>query len=80
MAENRFVLTLDEISDKDISHVGGKAAKLGEMVKKGFQIPTAFVLTTAAYSRTLRSSSLESEMIEALSTIDYDNPDTIKAA
>jgi hypothetical protein len=42
MPSNSFEMTLDEISEKNISLVGGKAAKLDELVQKGFRIPDAF--------------------------------------
>ncbi|MHA1907790.1 MAG: PEP/pyruvate-binding domain-containing protein [Candidatus Thorarchaeota archaeon] len=80
MTSKRYILKLEEISGSDIPLVGGKAAKLGEMSKKGFRIPDAFVITTEAYSTTLTQGSLQSEISDALSTIDYDSLDSIKAA
>ncbi|MHA2424655.1 MAG: PEP/pyruvate-binding domain-containing protein, partial [Candidatus Thorarchaeota archaeon] len=80
MTNEHFVLTLDDISEKDILLVGGKAAKLGEMSKKGFRIPDAFVVTTEAYSNTMMEDSVQSVITQVLSSIDYNSPETIKNA
>ena len=80
MTIERYILELEVISERDVSLVGGKAAKLGEMNKKGFRIPDAFVITTDAYTNIIEKGTLQTEISQALSAIDYDSPETIKAA
>lgn len=63
------ILSFSEISQKDISRAGGKAASLGEAIQAGFQTPGGFVLTldffkpwldkiekSAAFKRLLKAS------------------------
>lgn len=45
----KIMLSLQEISLKDVSTCGGKAANLGELMKVGLNVPKGFVITTEAY-------------------------------
>lgn len=42
-----------------IALAAGKAANLGELIRAGFQIPTGFVITTAAYHLLTQARGLE---------------------
>lgn len=44
-----FILKFSEISKKDISLVGGKAASLGELLNLGLPVPLGFAITTYCY-------------------------------
>lgn len=43
-----YIKTFNEISNEDVSLVGGKGASLGEMTQVGFPVPPGFVITTEA--------------------------------
>jgi hypothetical protein len=42
----KYVLPLQDLTHADVSHVGAKAANLGELAGAGFPVPEGFALTT----------------------------------
>jgi len=75
-----LVLPLGEVSDSDIALVGGKAGKLGELVRHGLPVPPGIVVTTDAYRTFVESTELRSIVPEALASIDPATPATVEAA
>jgi pyruvate, water dikinase len=75
-----FIVELAEVSESDLPLVGGKAGKLGELVRQGLPIPPAFVVTTEAYQAFVDATRLKSEIPAALASIDIGRPETIDAA
>ena len=73
------IVNLAEVSDSDIALVGGKAGKLGEMVRQGLPVPPGFVVTTEAYSAFLEGTVLKAEIPGALETLDIDRAESIDA-
>ncbi|MCI4335728.1 MAG: phosphoenolpyruvate synthase [Thermoplasmata archaeon] len=71
------IVNLAEVSDADIALVGGKAGKLGEMVRQGLPVPPGFVVTTDAFSAFVEATVLKAEIPGALETLDVDRPDSI---
>jgi pyruvate,water dikinase len=53
------ILSIADISTKDIAQVGGKALALAEMQRYGLQVPYALCITTDAYSHYLRQTRLQ---------------------
>ena len=47
----------------DIGAVGGKAANLGELIRAGFDVPPGFCVTTEAYRRAVRGTTVEAGTI-----------------
>jgi pyruvate,water dikinase len=74
------VVSLAEVSDSDLALVGGKACKLGELVRQGLPVPPGFVLTTEAYDTFVNETLLKTELPAALGSIETDRPETIEAA
>jgi len=74
------VVSLAEVSESDLPLVGGKASKLGELVRQGLPIPPGFVLTTEAYDAFVNGTVLKTELPAALASIQTDQPETIEAA
>ena len=74
------VVTLSEVSESDLPLVGGKASKLGELVRQGLPIPPGFVLTTEAYDAFVGETVLKTELPAALESIQTDQPETIDTA
>jgi phosphoenolpyruvate synthase/pyruvate phosphate dikinase len=60
----KYIRLLNEVSSKDITLAGGKAASLGELIQAGFPVPPGFVITTQAYNN--RCNTLKKEVFEAL--------------
>ena len=74
------VVNLAEVSESDLPLVGGKAGKLGELVRQGLPVPPGFVLTTEAYQAFVDQTALKTEIPAALASIRPDQPDTVEAA
>jgi len=74
------VVTLAEVSESDLPLVGGKASKLGELVREGLPVPPGFVLTTEAYALFVDATALKTELPAALESIRPDQADTVEAA
>ena len=75
-----LILDLAEVSDADLPTVGGKAGKLGELVRLGLPVPPGFIVTTEAYRAFVSSTPVEAEVRAALATIDAARPETVDAA
>jgi len=74
------VMNLGEVSESDLPLVGGKAGKLGELVREGLPVPPGFVLTTEAYQEFVDQTALRTEIPAALASIRADQPDSIEGA
>src|SRR5215216_1389666 len=54
----RFVVSLGDLGQDDISTAGGKGANLGELIRAGFPVPNGFVVTTEAYATAIQPLDL----------------------
>ena len=54
-----YTLHLRDVGPGDVALAGGKAAGLTALVRAGFPVPSAFVVTTAAYTDFLAASGLD---------------------
>ena len=75
-----LVVDLAEVSESDLATAGGKASKLGELVRQGLPIPPGFILTTEAYQAFVDGTPLKDEIPAALAAIDPARPETIDVA
>ncbi len=75
-----LVMDLADVSDADLALVGGKAGKLGEMVRQGLPVPPGFVLTTEAYRAFVAGTALATDIPTILSTVDAARADSTEAA
>ncbi|HTT15171.1 MAG TPA: phosphoenolpyruvate synthase [Thermoplasmata archaeon] len=75
-----WVVDLADVSESDLPLVGGKASKLGELVRQGLPVPPGIVVTTEAYSAFVDSTPLKTIIPEALASVRPDQPPTIEAA
>ena len=57
--DNALVLDLAQLSADHVGAVGGKAANLGELIRAGFDVPPGFCITTEAYRRAVRGTTVE---------------------
>jgi len=75
-----FTVDLQDVSDAELPLVGGKAGKLGELIRQGLPVPPGFVVTTEAYSAFVDETILRAEIPAALATIRGEQPESVDAA
>src|SRR5579863_941871 len=73
------IVNLADVSDSDLPLVGGKAGKLGELIRQGLPVPPGFVVTTECYQAFVDSTVLKEEIPGALATLDLDRPESVDA-
>ncbi len=71
-----FVVDLEKVSEGDLALVGGKASKLGELVRRGLPVPPGFVLTTEMYRAFVEATPLRTELPSALRDLDLSKPES----
>lgn len=75
--QNAWILWFNELSNDDVSLVGGKNASLGEMYQqltpKGVRIPNGFAITAKGYQHFLDRSGLREVIKKELSDLDTNN-------
>jgi pyruvate, water dikinase len=76
----RLLVDLGEVSDAEIALVGGKAGKLGELVREGLPVPPGFVITTEAFGRFVEATGLSTVVREALAGVDEARPTSFDEA
>jgi rifampicin phosphotransferase len=54
-----LVVNLSDVSDSDLPLVGGKASKLGDVVRQGLPVPPGIVVTTEAYQAFVDQTGLK---------------------
>ena len=73
----KYILWFSEISNKDVSLVGGKNASLGEMyselTSKGVNIPNGFAITAEAYRYFISHNNLADEIKTTLTGLRKNN-------
>jgi pyruvate,water dikinase len=74
-----FFKRLDEVTSADHALVGGKASKLGEVVREGLPVPPGFVVTTDFYQAFVDATILKEAIPTALETLDLSRPESVDA-
>ncbi|MGC2288839.1 MAG: phosphoenolpyruvate synthase [Thermoplasmata archaeon] len=74
------IVGLEEVSESDLPLVGGKASKLGELVRRGLPVPPGFVITTELYQAFVDATRLRTEIPEALSGINPADSGSVERA
>jgi pyruvate,water dikinase len=74
------LVALSEVSDADIALVGGKAGKLGELVRLGLPVPPGLVVTTEAYQEFVEGAGILAIIQESMGSIDPAKNETVEAA
>ncbi|HEV2428562.1 MAG TPA: PEP/pyruvate-binding domain-containing protein, partial [Thermoplasmata archaeon] len=75
-----LTVSLADVSEGDLPLVGGKASKLGEVLRQGLPVPPGIVLSTEAYERFVSETNLHEVIPTALASLDPSRPETIEAA
>lgn len=74
-----FFVRLDEVSSADHDLVGGKASKLGEVIREGLPVPPGFVVTTECYQAFVDQTALKETIPGALATLDLNRAESVDA-
>jgi pyruvate,water dikinase len=74
-----LVMNLEDVSDSDLPLVGGKAGKLGELIRQGLPVPPGFIVTTECYQTFVDSTPLKEEVPNALATLDLERNESVDA-
>ena len=72
-----FVAPLSHFNAKDLPLAGGKGANLGELAQTGFEVPSGFVIMSAAYDLMLQSDRIQGRLQDMLASLDFDNADSV---
>ncbi len=75
-----YLVDLQDVSESDLPLVGGKAGKLGELIREGLPVPPGFVVTTEAYQAFVDATPLAKEIPAALASIQPERTATFEAA
>ncbi len=79
---NKYVLSLDEVTLRDVNLVGGKNASLGEMIthlkEVGVIVPGGFATTTESFKEFLHHNNLAKKIDELLAELDVSNIKDLK--
>ena len=76
--KNKYIETLQDISEQDLPRVGGKAANLGAMLKIGLSVPEGFVITTGSYKKFVTKNIINSEISALLTELDNNNQENLE--
>ncbi|NUP11194.1 MAG: phosphoenolpyruvate synthase [Polyangiaceae bacterium] len=58
----RLVVSLDELSIRDVESAGGKGANLGELGRAGMPVPPGFVVTAEAYLSAMVTGNVRAQL------------------
>ncbi|WP_438028133.1 phosphoenolpyruvate synthase [Sorangium sp. So ce233] len=75
-----WTIPFEEIRARDLPHVGGKGANLGELASAGFPVPAGFCVTTGAYARFLEALGDAAWLWEQLDGLDPHDLPRVQAA
>jgi phosphohistidine swiveling domain-containing protein len=75
----RFVRGFDEVDSRDLGLVGGKGARLGDLVASGIPVPTGFCITTTAYREFVQAAGILDWASSALEQCPPDDPSSLEA-
>ncbi|MFA6187822.1 MAG: pyruvate, water dikinase [Sulfuricurvum sp.] len=77
-----FVRFFDQISNNDVTLVGGKNASLGEMYRnlseQGIHVPFGFATTAEAYRTFLTETGIKTPLMQLLDTLNADDVDSLR--
>lgn len=75
-----YTRSLNEISLSDQPWAGEKAARLGELVRAGFAVPSGYAIGAGAYRDTFAANQLNEKIIAHLAAVDFGDPAQLEQA
>lgn len=79
IAHRTLVVPIGRFSRIDLLTAGGKGSNLGELSRSGFDVPPGFIITTAAYDRSLQENEVQSDIDSLLGSLDNDSSSSVSA-
>jgi phosphoenolpyruvate synthase/pyruvate phosphate dikinase len=79
VSDTKFMVRLSDLKAVDVNQVGSKAANEAELLRAGFRVPDAMVLTTDAYDRFLQANHISPDQ-EPEAILSASIPETILEA
>jgi rifampicin phosphotransferase len=74
-----YVLGFEEIDQTQVAVVGGKGARLGELLRiEGFRVPAGFCVTTDAFQRIMAEAPSIDDRLDRLSRLKPDDREAIR--
>lgn len=74
----RYVLDLQDVDQTQVAAVGGKGARLGDLMRiKGIRVPPGFCVTTEAFRRVTADVPAIDDLLDRLAHLDPDDRDEI---
>ncbi|GAA0408684.1 putative phosphoenolpyruvate synthase [Acrocarpospora corrugata] len=75
----QYVLDLQEVDERQVAVVGGKAAHLGGLSRiEGIRVPAGFCVTTAAFRRIMAEAPSIDDRLDQLSRLNPDDREAIR--
>ena len=74
----QYVKRLDEIASAEYQQTGGKAANLGEMIRRGFNVPGGFCVTGESLDYLIEAGQILPKIVSIVATMDFDAYDDIQ--
>ncbi len=75
----QYVLDLQDVDERQIAAVGGKAAHLGGLSRiEGIRVPAGFCVTTAAFRRIMAEAPSIGDRLDRLSRLNPDDQEAIR--
>lgn len=68
------VVWFKDVDKNDVHFVGGKGANLGELLKIGASVPNGFIITAAAYTRSVKNSGVLDRIKGLLFNLNVNDP------
>jgi pyruvate,water dikinase len=74
----RFILPFSEITKADFQEAGGKAANLGELTHKGFNVPPGFSVTSDCLPYVIEFNKIEPQIDSIVESFDFSSTQLIE--
>lgn len=78
MGDYTYIRWFNEIGKDDISTIGGKAANLGELTRKGLNVPPGFCVTIDSYLEFINENELDEYINLLMYGIDVEDHNTLQ--
>lgn len=78
-AASKLLVWFHEVDHDDVSLIGAKAAKLGDLARSDFPIPEGFVVTSTAYFSFLKENNLQQGVADLLAKVNFSDTKSLDA-
>lgn len=71
------VLTFGDPDGTQLQTSGGKGSSLSRLARAGFPVPPGFIVTSDAYWQFVAANDLQQQIVSAIASIDFTDPDSV---